>query len=259
MISTAIYDSSVAWNLGEKNPGFKGLAAQRILEVLIFLADDHGRGKYIAGMIRSRAYSSIPGVLDEISVHDVEMWLRQIEEEGTIKTYTIGGQKYYTLTGWRHYQRGNWRPANSNIPAPPWEEDDQASAGSVDNPADKSTNKSQIKSTEKSAVEVDEEVDAEDVTEKKGRERKGEEEKRMNCESGPDHDKEASGCILDMLQDPEVPDSKAVAEGCAGLPDPEPYGEAQLRRLEQGHELASGSDGHLLSQGKNEGPEVPET
>ena len=110
MISTGIYDSSVAWNLGQRNPGFKGLAAQRILEVLIFLADDYGRGRYIPGMIRTRAFSSIPEVLDEVTDEDVETWLRQIEEEGTIRIYEIDGQLYFTLTGWRHYQRGNCAP-----------------------------------------------------------------------------------------------------------------------------------------------------
>jgi hypothetical protein len=116
MISTGIYDSSVAWNLGQKNPGFKGLAAQRILEVLIFLADDYGRGRYIPGLVRTRAFSSTPELLDEITVENVENWLKQIEEEGTIKTYEVDGRQYYTLTGWRHYQRGSWRPGRSNIP-----------------------------------------------------------------------------------------------------------------------------------------------
>jgi len=248
MISTSIYDSSVAWNLGQKNPGLKGLAAQRILEMLIFLADDHGRGRYIPGMIRSRGFSSTAKLLDKVSVEDVETWLRQIEEEGTIKTYTVNDQKYYTLSGWQHYQRGNWRPGRSHIPPPPWEEAEEESkslAGAVRDKSHKksqikSTDKSQGKSTKKSAVEVDEEVDTEDVAEKKRREEKGKEEKQANDGSEPESDHQAPASIGDMLRDPDVPDSEAVAAGCGDLPDPEPYGATQFRRIEQGDEPTPG-------------------
>ena len=237
MISTGIYDSSVAWNLGQKNPGFKGLAAQRILEVLIFLADDYGRGRYIPGMIRSRAFSSIPEVLNDVTKEDVEAWLKQIEEEGTLQTYEVDGQKYYTLTGWRHYQRGKWRPGRSSIPPPPWEENESSPDDADDTQTDKSQLKSQLKSSRKSAPEVDTEV----VTEKKRRERKEREKKSANDEPQPEGDQQPR-TVGGMLRDPDVPDSEAVAAGCDSLPDPEPYGETRLRQAEQGHQTTPGDD-----------------
>jgi len=228
MISTGIYDSSVAWTLGQKNPGFMGLAAQRILEVLIFLADDYGRGRYIPGMIRIRAFSSIPEILDEITDADVETWLQQIESEGSVSTYEIDGQKYYTLTGWRYYQRGNWRPRPSNIPPPPWEEGESPPDDRDVTKPDKSTIKSQKKSQKKSAVEVDEEV----VAEKKRRE--GE-----NCRKRSGAARKSTGTktphcnVKTMLKDPKVPDSEAVSANCVNLPDPDPYPEHRLRQTEQ--------------------------
>jgi len=207
MISTGIYDSSVAWNLGEKNPGLKGLAAQRILEILIFLADDHGRGRYMPGLIRTRAFSSIPDVLKKIAIGEVETWLKQIEAEGSIRTYEVDGQKYFTLTGWPHYQRGHWRPKQSNIPPPPWEENNPAPEEEA---ADKSHIKSENKSTEKCTAEV--------VTEKKRIEEKGKEEQstsRLVYLPGETEPRP----IKDVIADPDVSDSVAVSAGCQDIPE----------------------------------------
>lgn len=96
-----------------------GIAAQRILQILIFLADDYGRGRYIPTNIRYRAYLTTPEVLEDITNEMVEEWIGIMEEEGAVEIYEVRGQKYYSLTGWEHYQRGNWRPCKSNIPAPP--------------------------------------------------------------------------------------------------------------------------------------------
>lgn len=156
MISTDIFECSIAWRLGEKYPGLLGIAAQRIIQMLIFLADDFGRGRYIPAMIRVRAFSSTPEVLEEITDKQIEEWVNIMVEEGMVEIYKSNEQKYYSLTGWLHYQRGNWRPKDSNIPAPP--EDESENEPEDIKPAEKKKTKEKKKekkpSTKKKAEKV---------------------------------------------------------------------------------------------------------
>jgi hypothetical protein len=78
-----------------------------------------------------------------------------------------------------------------------------------------------------------EEVDTEDVAEKKRKERKERKKKGESDESEPKGDQRPAS-IEDILRDPEVSGPEAIAAGCASLPEPEPYAERQLRRLERG-------------------------
>jgi len=121
MVSTNIFECSVAYRLGSEYPDFVGIAAQRVFMALILLADDYGNGRYIPANIRVRAFAATPQALDDITDDDIIEWIGIMEEEGAVRIYDIKGQKYYSLTGCDHYQRGNWRPKSSNIPKPPKE------------------------------------------------------------------------------------------------------------------------------------------
>jgi len=118
MISTKIYECSIAVRLGSEAAGLLGLAAQRIFEMLILEADDFGRGRYLPSVLRMKAFLSTPGVIEEVTDAQVEEWIKIMADEGAVEIYDVNGQKYYSLTGWQHYQRGNWRPKLSNIPPP---------------------------------------------------------------------------------------------------------------------------------------------
>lgn len=158
MISTNIFECSIAYRLGSIHPDLMGVAAQRVFMALILLADDYGNGRYIPANIRVRAFAATPQALNEITDENVVTWIEVMVEEGAVSLYEVDGQKYYSLTGWDHYQRGNWRPRKSNIPKP---------NGKV---SDTLRNKSPNKSGHKS----------EDTwrNEEKGREKKGKEENR---------------------------------------------------------------------------------
>lgn len=118
MISTNIFECSIAYRLGSEDPGLMGLAAQRVFMALILLADDFGNGRYIPANIRVRAFAATPEAMGNISEDQIDKWMKVMADEGAVEIYQVKNQRYYSLTGWEHYQRGNWRPRVSNIPKP---------------------------------------------------------------------------------------------------------------------------------------------
>lgn len=115
MFSREILKSSVMVKLGAQTDG---LEAQRVFETLILTADDHGKGRFIPAIIRGEAFISVPETFSKVTPEMIEIWCRQIEAEGALLIYEVGGQSYYKLTGWEKHQRGGWQPANSLLPDP---------------------------------------------------------------------------------------------------------------------------------------------
>ena len=75
--------------------------------------DDAGRGRANPKLIKAHVWP-----LDEdVTVSDVEKLLAELEREGMIRRYTVGGQWLLAVVNWQH-QRIN-RPTESIFPAPP--------------------------------------------------------------------------------------------------------------------------------------------
>ena|SRR3990167_155800 len=118
MFSREIFSSTVMLNLAAANPAHE-LAAQRVWEALILLADDHGRLRFDPAIIRMEAFKSTPNTHASVGLDLVSSWLTQLERDGCIAIYEAEGGRYCVLTKWDVHQGGTWRRANSDLPEPP--------------------------------------------------------------------------------------------------------------------------------------------
>jgi hypothetical protein len=109
--------SSLFYQIGEAFPG-RELHAQRMFEVLILLADDYGRGRFIPADIRTRAFASARTAFAEVSLDDIEKWMEVIEKNGSAYRYIVGEEVYFFMPKWCEYQTLNYRK-KSHIPEPP--------------------------------------------------------------------------------------------------------------------------------------------
>lgn len=90
------------------------LEAQRTFIGLWTYADDHGRGKDDARLIKAAIWP----LRDEHTSQHVENDLKQIADLELIHRYEVGSGRYFQILGWAEHQRVN-RPSTSRIPLPP--------------------------------------------------------------------------------------------------------------------------------------------
>lgn len=96
------------------NENFAALPSMgRLLLIgIITLADDQGRCKANPAYLRSQIFP-----YEDIGTADIDNWLMQMGDNGTLTIYTVGGKAYLQLTNWWEYQPLDWaRP--SEYPAP---------------------------------------------------------------------------------------------------------------------------------------------
>lgn len=77
-------------------------------------ADDHGRGKDNARLVKAAVWS----LDDERSIDDVEAYLTELAAAGRIVRWVVNGRPYFAVVNWHLHQAIN-RPKASTIPKPP--------------------------------------------------------------------------------------------------------------------------------------------
>jgi len=76
-------------------------------------ADDHGRGKDNARLIKADAFP----LDDDVTAAEVEEWMSLLAADGVIVRYQVGGERFFQVTNWLEHQRPQ-HPSASKIPDP---------------------------------------------------------------------------------------------------------------------------------------------
>jgi len=89
---------------------------QRLLWIGLFsTADDQGRGKALAGLVRARVFP-----LDDISLGDIDDDMQAIANTGLIILYSDGERNLYQVKKWWEYQTPQWARPSDFAPPDDW-------------------------------------------------------------------------------------------------------------------------------------------
>src|ERR1041384_6601121 len=101
------------------------IPARLALIGLIVCADDHGRGR---GSPRAVQLEVFPA--GDVTVEQVDAWLREVERLGIARFYVVDGTTYYDLPHWATYQHLKSLSC-SKLPQPPSTPADPARSGQI--------------------------------------------------------------------------------------------------------------------------------
>lgn len=96
---------------------------ERTFTRLIMKADDYGRGRAEAKLLRPMLY---PLLLETVREADLERWIAQCEIAGLVRLYDAGGKRYYEILNFKQRTR-----SPSKFPDPPSGGQVTASGGQV--------------------------------------------------------------------------------------------------------------------------------
>lgn len=83
---------------------------------LLLSADDDGNSIGVPGWLRGNIFPH-----DDHTIAQIQGFLDELEQQGMIKAYTIGDQRFYNIPNFRKHQVIN-RPSNWRNTPPPWTE-----------------------------------------------------------------------------------------------------------------------------------------
>ncbi|MEP0814502.1 MAG: hypothetical protein HRF49_07550 [bacterium] len=137
LISANWQESTLAIRLGEQFPGQVSDALHIWFQLLSpYNRDDWGRGRYMPSVFRSRAFSNDPKKLMEVSVADVERWIKKMADEGSVVLYGTDemgrSPAYYYLPKFKLYNPLKYRKASKLPPPPGWSDESEEIVASVE-------------------------------------------------------------------------------------------------------------------------------
>lgn len=101
------------------NENFAALPAMaRLLQMgIINHADDQGRIKAHPAYLRSQIFP-----YDDVAIADIDLWLRQIAENGTVLIYQVDNKSYIQLVKWWDYQSLQYAAPSEYPPPGAWQD-----------------------------------------------------------------------------------------------------------------------------------------